>query len=124
MALFIDAFYTGKQSEVIAEFEPTIMDLQISLSAGAVLGSAIALLFKSEFKEATTYFMSNPENFQLFLTTCFTMCIGQFFIYACIHEYGGLRLTMITGSRKILTVVLSMIIFSHEMNNMQMVSVG
>lgn len=124
VALFIDAFYTNKQTDVIKNFKPTIMDLQISLSAGSVLGSCIGLLGKSEFKEATAYFMSNPEAFQLFLTTCITVTVGQFFIYACIHEYGGLRLTMITGSRKILTVVLSMIIFNHEMNNIQLTSVG
>lgn len=123
-ALFIDSYYLTEQHEVRESYKPSIMDLQLTLSGGCVLASSSFLLFKGEIREASEYFVKNPDNFYLFLTTCFCSTIGQFFIYICIHEYGNFRLTMITGSRKILTVVLSMIIFNHGFNYIQVLSVG
>ena len=124
LALFIDSYYLVEQNEVRESCKPSIMDLQLTLSGGCVLASSCFLLFKGEIREASEYFVENPDNFYMFLTTCFCSTIGQFFIYLCIHEYGNFRLTMITGSRKILTVVLSMIIFKKDFNNIQVFSVG
>lgn len=123
-ALFIDAYYINKQTEVTKDYKPTIMDMFVSFSLSALVISVISLTVSTELRDSYNFFNERRDLVDLFLTLCVTSTMGQFFIYSCLYEFGGLRLTMITGSRKILTVVLSMIIFRHPVNNIQILSVA
>ena len=49
--------------------------------------------------------------------------IGQFFIFEIIKKYDSYILPIITSSRKILTVMVSLIIFSHDVNFIQLIGI-
>lgn len=56
--------------------------------------------------------------------TALTSASGQTFIYLVLNNFGPVKLSMITGSRKVLSILLSIIIFQHSFANVQLASIG
>ncbi|KAM0687652.1 UDP-galactose transporter [Conglomerata obtusa] len=54
---------------------------------------------------------------------CLLQVVGQLFIYSTIERYGGVTLATINVSRKIISIVISLVWFKHQLNLMQWISI-
>jgi UDP-galactose transporter B1 len=122
--LMLDSFVGNRQRRILTESKPSAMDLLISSSLIIIPCTLVMSVASGEFSRALEFAAAEPEALQFLLASTFLGFAGQFFIYGGLSEVGPLKVSLLTGSRKILTVLLSMIIFQHSMNLMQKISIG
>ncbi|ELP95136.1 UDP-galactose transporter, putative [Entamoeba invadens IP1] len=69
------------------------------------------------------YFIRNDFEFSLIIL-CFVTCsvLGQFLIYRLIHLANTLLLTAVTNTRKIVTMVISVLFFHHPISMIQIIA--
>lgn len=124
LALFIDSYVINKQRALIEQLKPTSLDLMVSFAQSSMILSILcAVLYDNEISKAYSNWSVNYESFLYVLIVSICGAIGQLFIFGTLNTFGPIKLTMITGSRKIVTIVLSIIIFAHPMNLWQVSSV-
>lgn len=114
-SLIIDAFVINKQSDISKTHKPSSLDMLMSCAVYAVGFSIIGIFVKGEHSASYEFFTENRELLVKFIQIGCCQAVGQFFIYGTMSEIGGLRLSMVTSSRKILTVMMSMVIFAHPL---------
>jgi drug/metabolite transporter (DMT)-like permease len=122
--LMFDSAIGNRQRKILTELKPTAMDFLISSSIIILPCTLVMSVVSGEFSRAVEFAAAEPEALRFLLASTFLGFTGQFFIWAGLTELGPLKVSLLTGSRKILTVLLSMIIFQHSMNFMQKVSIG
>lgn len=93
-----------------------------SFSTAGFFTALILAIANYEIVEAIYYWIKNPYIFgKIIVGSAFASAIGQVFIFWTLHEFGPIKLSMITGSRKMFTVVMSIIIFKHSMTFYQVI---
>ncbi|KAM0676645.1 UDP-galactose transporter [Binucleata daphniae] len=80
------------------------------------------LYFTNKFIEGVVY-MKCASLFTDMVLYSFLQVIGQLFIYSTIENYGSVTLATINVSRKIVSILISLILFKHKLNLMQWISI-
>ena len=78
----------------------------------------------SEFSAALSFISRNPAVFPAILSFAACGAIGQIFIYYTLSHFSSLLLVTVTVTRKMLTMMLSVLWFGHRLTGMQWVGVG
>lgn len=105
-ALFIESWCNNYQRRTIEQFKPSSLDLMLSISKfGCLISLGISLMMGLEFLRAINYWLVHPKAFMLVLGYSGSAASGQLFIYSMLNNYGPIKLTMVTSSRKMLSVV-------------------
>ncbi|KAL2053914.1 hypothetical protein ABVK25_005843 [Lepraria finkii] len=78
----------------------------------------------SEFSAAHSFIQRNPAVLPAILSFAACGAIGQIFIYYTLSRFSSLMLVTVTVTRKMLTMILSVLWFGHRLSGMQWVGVG
>lgn len=77
-----------------------------------------------EFSAALSFIQRNPAILPAILSFAACGAIGQIFIYYTLSHFSSLLLVTVTVTRKMLTMMLSVLWFGHRLSGMQWVGVG
>ncbi|KAI4183681.1 MAG: hypothetical protein LQ346_006258 [Caloplaca aetnensis] len=78
----------------------------------------------NELSSALTFIRANPAVAQDLLLFAVCGAVGQIFIYYTLAHFSSLLLVTVTVTRKMLTMMLSVLWFGHRLSGMQWVGVG
>lgn len=78
----------------------------------------------NEFFAAISFIQRNPSVGQAILGFAACGAVGQIFIYYTLSHFSSLLLVTVTVTRKMLTMMLSVIWFGHRLSGMQWLGVG
>lgn len=78
----------------------------------------------NELASALDFIARNPAIFPAILSFAACGAIGQIFIYYTLSRFSSLLLVTVTVTRKMLTMMLSVLWFGHRLTSMQWVGVG
>ena len=78
----------------------------------------------NELSAALDFIARNPSIFPAILSFAACGAIGQIFIYYTLSRFSSLLLVTVTVTRKMLTMMLSVLWFGHRLTGMQWVGVG
>jgi len=87
----------------------------------SILGVAYSFLFTNLGKEYEVFLKSKSFCINLLLCTIFST-LGQVFIFQILEKFGPLTLSIITGVRKILSILLSIIVFNKSIGTIKLLA--
>ncbi|CAE6472921.1 UDP-galactose transporter [Rhizoctonia solani] len=67
----------------------------------------------AEWASAIDYIRTHPRSFHPLVQFAFTGAIGQLFIFETLQHFGSLTLVTITLTRKLFTMILSVVVYNH-----------
>lgn len=76
------------------------------------------------FFESISFLISHPSALQPMFAFACLGGLGQLFIFETIQHFGSLTLVMVTVTRKLFTMLLSVIVFEHVLNRGQWIGVA
>jgi len=88
------------------------------------LFSLVICLADGEMMAAINFILKNPDVLMPLIYFSAAMALGNVFIFQLQAGYGALTVTLTTTVRKLISVVLSVFMFGHNMNAMQWVAVA
>lgn len=131
LSLFLDGMTNATQDEMLRKNREkqkvakgaviTGAHLMFALNCFMVLYNTIYLLAVdgSQLKKAKTLLTSDPEILRYLATYALCGAIGQCFIFFTLEEYGSLVLVMITVTRKMISMLLSIVVFGKRVDAVQ-----
>jgi len=98
---------------------------QLCSGFGALLIFPIVILNNIILPETTlvTYLLKFPDIFGDILLFSLFSAVGNFFIFWGLNLLGSLNLVIVTTTRKFMTILLSIVWFSHSLNELQVVCI-
>lgn len=114
--------YSGQQMMVAQNILSTLLTV-CYLFASPYLPAAL-VPSPNELPSAISFIRTHPAVGQDILLFCLCGAIGQIFIYYTISKFSSLLLVTVTVTRKMLTMMLSVLWFGHRLSGMQWVGVG
>ena len=120
--LFLDGLINASQDHLFSHYQVSGYEMMFSMN---FLGIFWMLLYvclwpgQTEWSNAISLFMADPTCLRD--VALFILCgtLGQRFIYATLKHFGAITLVTITVTRKLMTILLSVALFRHEINFMQ-----
>ena len=80
-------------------------------------------LWNHELTDAVNFIQKYPASLMNIVSFAFCGALGQNFIYYALEKFGSLSLVMVTVTRKLFTILISLIYFDHKLNTKQWISV-
>jgi len=90
---------------------------QMNLFSMAYL--AVALVTTGEIFQFAGFVSRHPDVLWKITSFSVTSALGQYFIYACVSEFGPLPCSVVTTTRKFFTVLASVVFFGNVLSTMQ-----
>jgi UDP-galactose transporter B1 len=140
--LLFDGLFNSTQDYIFAAFKPysgpqmmcaqnilaTLLTtgylLLAPILAPTALGQYISLPVRSELSEALSFIQRHPSVGYDVLAFSICGAVGQVFIFHTLATFSSLLLVTVNVTRKMLTMVLSVMWFGHTITGMQWVGVG
>ncbi|KAI6990035.1 hypothetical protein KC329_g4814, partial [Hortaea werneckii] len=144
--LLFDGLTNSTQDDIYARFRPytgaqmmTALNLLSSLLTSLYLlispyilpflnlspsGSADAGAAADELSSALNFLSAHPQVLRQIFGFALAGGVGQIFIFATLSHFGSLLLVTVTVTRKMLTMLLSVLWFGHRLTGWQWVGVG
>jgi solute carrier family 35 (UDP-galactose transporter), member B1 len=114
---------TGPQMMVVLNFMSTILQamylLVTPLIPASLLPSIVSPTSINELSSATSFLSRHPAVLRDVLGFCAAGAIGQIFIYETLARFSSLLLVTVTVTRKMLTMLLSVVWFGHRLGGGQ-----
>ncbi|KAK8844595.1 hypothetical protein IAR55_006442 [Kwoniella newhampshirensis] len=98
--------------------------LPFPLSASSTLPTSHVSLAPPDFLTSISFLMSHPTALPPLLAYALLGGLGQLFIFETIQHFGSLTLVMVTVTRKLFTMLLSVVVFEHTLTKGQWLGVG
>lgn len=122
--------YSGPQMMVAQNLLSTVLTI-VYLLLSPLLPSSLSFSTSnttasasSELPSAISFISRNPSVLPALLAFSACGAIGQIFIYYTLSHFSSLLLVTVTVTRKMLTMMLSVVWFGHRLSGMQWVGVG
>ena len=120
--------YKGPQMMVAQNILSTVLTVSYLLLSPLVPSSfsfaSTTANDTNELTAALNFIARNPSIFPAILSFAVCGAIGQIFIYYTLSRFSSLLLVTVTVTRKMLTMMLSVLWFGHRLSGMQWVGVG
>jgi solute carrier family 35 (UDP-galactose transporter), member B1 len=120
--LFLDGLINASQDYLFSHYQVSGYEMMFSMN---FLGSFWMLLYvclwpgQTEWSSAISLFMADPMCLRDVVLFILCGTLGQRFIYATLKHFGAITLVTITVTRKLITILLSVALFRHDINIMQ-----
>lgn len=114
-----DSFTSQWQDKVYSKYgRPNIDPYQMMLgvNTSAIVITSLGLIVMGDIPIIIEFLSENPNVFQYNIITAITSASGQLFIYYTIKEFGPIVFTIIMTTRQMISIVLSAIVFSHQIS--------
>jgi len=122
-SLFCDGILGTRQGEIKKKYNPTSWEQMETINKWAGCLCLVGSIVTLQFFGFVEFMVNYPEALKdLILMAIFGTC-GQTFIFYTIFNFSPLILSIITTTRKFFTVITSIIIYKHQMNMYQWMSI-
>ncbi|GAB6031946.1 hypothetical protein CHUAL_010330 [Chamberlinius hualienensis] len=119
ISLAMDGFTGAVQDRMRAEHQSKSGHMMLSMNLWSVLFSGIVLLVTGEGMEFIYFLNKYPSLISQILTFSVASALGQFFIFLTVSEFGPLVCSIITTTRKLFTVLTSVLFFGNVLSTRQ-----
>lgn len=129
MSLFLDGLYNTTQDNMFHKYGPSkqVSGPQMMTVMNCFTGvyALLSLLVSKAYMEETLWFLKNhPVVFRDIALFGACGALGQIFIFLTLEQFGSLVLVTTTVTRKMISMLLSVVMFNHKLSSMQWVGVG
>lgn len=128
--LLFDGLTNTIQDEIFAKTPrglvsgPQMMAALNTLSSALTLGYLTLNPYSTELADAWAFVSAHPQIGWDILGFAVCGSLGQVFIFHTLARFGSLVLVTVTVTRKMLSMVFSVVAFGHSLSRMQMLGVG
>jgi len=123
-SLFCDGLIGTKQGEIKKKYNPSAWDQMESLNKWAGLICLVASIVTTQIFGFITFLIKYPAVINDLLLLALLGTFGQVFIFYTIFNFSPLILSIVTTTRKFFTVLASIVIYSHPINEWQWLSIA
>ena len=122
--MMFDSFTSNWQSELFSKHKMTPMQMMFGVNTFSCLFTVGSLLFRGEFFSNIGFILQHIDfaTHAVILSIC--SAIGQLFIFYTIATFGPLVFTLIMTTRQALSIILSCLVFGHELTIQAMLGVA
>lgn len=125
ISVVVDALFSDSQAYSKAIFKPTPNQLFTSTNFFSFLFClAFSIVVEQSFVASITFFINYPLALGYILVIGALQVLGQISIYYIVANFKQHIFPLISTTRKILTVILSIFVFNHYINTLQWVAIG
>jgi solute carrier family 35 (UDP-galactose transporter), member B1 len=124
--VFLDGYTNNQQDYIFEKYHSTSLQMMKSVNLWQILYLILYLLFgyflwgqDSELWKSSQLFLHCPQLQFDILLFCLCAAIGQLFIFAVMKEFGSLMWVTLSITRKLFTIVISIVIFRHQISSLQ-----
>ncbi|KAI8595419.1 UAA transporter [Dissophora ornata] len=124
--LTIDGVTNSTQDQIFHTFKVTGQQMMCFMNLFMSAFMAIWLInpFNSELSNALAFCHSHPAIIKDIMLFCICGAVGQCFIFYTLEQFGSLSLVTVTVTRKLFTIVISVISYGHLLNISQWLMIG
>jgi UDP-galactose transporter B1 len=123
-SLFCDGLIGTKQGEIKKKFNPSAWDQMESLNKWAGLICLVASIVTTQLFGCIDFIIKYPAVIKDLVLLALLGTFGQIFIFYTIFNFSPLILSIVTTTRKFFTVLASIVIYNHHINQWQWLSIG
>jgi UDP-galactose transporter B1 len=124
LALFCDGMQSLKQDEAVKKYQPSEFDQMEAINKWSFLFSLLYALCTLQLSPFIQYCVKYPAVIQDLAVIAVLGTFGQLFIFYIVTKFNSWILGVVTTTRKFFTVLASILVYSHELNVYQWISVG
>jgi len=124
ISLFCDGLLGTTQGEVKKKFNPNQWDQMESLNKWAGIICSTVAIVSFQMGGFIKFVFENPLVLKDLLLLAVLGTFGQIFIFYTIANFSPLMLSILTTTRKFFTVLASIVIYNHQMNIYQWLSIA
>lgn len=129
--LFLDGYTNNQQDYIFKTHKATSLQMMKNVNGWQVIyligyllvGYGIWGLDSEAFRAYTLFTGSALLRYDILLF-CICASVGQLFIFAVMQEFGSLTWVTLSITRKLVTIIVSVIMFNHSINVYQWIGVG
>lgn len=118
-SLACDGIYGPVLDGVNQKYDVSQYKLMYGLNAWSVIYSFLMLIVTGQLFPSYEFVTQNPDILKTMCLLALTSALGQNFIFFTMANFNSLVTSIITTTRKFFTVLCSVIIYKHQLNNMQ-----
>ncbi|KAF9996976.1 UDP-galactose transporter, partial [Modicella reniformis] len=124
--LTIDGVTNSTQDHIFHSFKTTGQEMMcfMNLIMSALMALWLLNPFNSELGNALAFCHSHPAIIKDITFFCICGALGQCFIFYTLEQFGSLSLVTVTVTRKLFTILLSVVAYGHILNISQWLMVG
>jgi drug/metabolite transporter (DMT)-like permease len=123
ISLFGDGLIPDFTAEVKDLYKPTAIQMLCVVNKWCALFSLIYLLVTMQIKDSTLFIFQHTEYLRDMFLMAICSFVGQIFIYRMVKTFKQHIVPFVTGTRRIVTVVISLLYFHHKTNIWQILSI-
>eukprot|EP00915_Cephaloidophora_sp_WS-2016_P007675 GHVH01010514.1.p1 GENE.GHVH01010514.1~~GHVH01010514.1.p1 ORF type:complete len:358 (+),score=30.96 GHVH01010514.1:24-1076(+) len=124
LSLIMDGITGPKQDTIVDRYAPSSDELMLIQNAFSMIYSIILWFSLDGLAAPISFVLWHPDAMRWLLIYCICGVGGQFCIYKAIVHFGSLHVSLITTVRKFFTVLMSVLIFGHNLNHSQWLAVS
>jgi len=140
ISLTIDGATNSTQDEIFSRFKVSGSQMMLIMNSFSTIITLLAMVVPvphipllsignsssstSELASALSFISSHPKVLQDILLYSLCGALGQLFIFDTLQHFGSLSLVTITVTRKLFTMVLSVVVYNHSLTMGQWAGVG
>jgi UDP-galactose transporter B1 len=122
-ALICDGIYGPYQNKICNKYKPSQFHLMLNMNLYELLFAVLICILDGEFVHGIEFIQKYPEVLPNMLYFMTTMGLGNIFIFTMQANFGALTVTMTTTVRKLISVILSVLLFGHSIGPLQWLAV-
>merc|ERR1719161_1621162 len=116
--LLCDAVTPSLQKRAFSNSNLDAFQMMFWIGAASSAYAAAMLYFSGELSYTINFLMSRPESFIDVMALSLIATLGQIFIYVTVQKHGPVTLSMIMTTRQIASMLLSCILFGHQLHSL------
>lgn len=124
LSLFCDGVTGPLQERLVARHKPSTHQLMMWQNVCACLWLFVALVVSGEGVGALRFVATYPAVLTSVMQFSIVSALGQNFIFYTVRHFSALAVTTITTTRKMFTVLLSIVVFNHPIVTRQWAGLG
>ncbi|CAD25244.1 similarity with triose P/Pi translocator CPTR_SOLTU [Encephalitozoon cuniculi GB-M1] len=122
-SLLADGAINSSQDHIFRNFKVSSFHMMYYSNLFRFLISFTAILLTDNLRYSIAFIKSTPEVApDLFLYSTFNI-LGQVVIYSMVQSHGSLTLTTVNLTRKMFSILLSLVVFGHKIKKVQALSI-
>ena len=119
VSLVFDGVGGAVQERLNSGHSPNSVTMMSEINKWSVLFLAVAVSGTQEPWQLSEFVYRHPAVIWHLLVLSVTGAVGQFFVYVCLSDVGPLQCSLITTTRKLVTVLASIIVFGNTVTVLQ-----
>ncbi|AOA62259.1 Protein involved in UDP-galactose transport to the Golgi lumen [Komagataella phaffii CBS 7435] len=125
ISLFLDGLLNSSQDQLFKTFKISGAQLMAALNMLTfILISSYIVLFTDQLPYFVSFVQVSPQLLQNAILYGIAGAIGQIFIFLTLEKFDSIVLTTVTVTRKMFSMVLSVLLFGHSLSLQQQVGIG